>query len=520
MWPFKSKSSEKTDQPVEDSVVEHQPKQKSRKRYVARGFQGAQTDRFNSEWNTTPTPINNLLKNSLRALRARSRDLYLNDDYAKRFIELNEINVIGPRGFQLQAQCKDSSGELDKDLNKAIEKAFKLWTRPRNCHWEGQYSFLDIENLIISEIKRDGEFIAQKLVAGKFAYQIKVIDAELLDVNYNKKLSNGRYISMGIEFDAQNRKKAFHFLTDDRSQDQVYSYYGRNYQRVSADKIYHYFIPVFSNQIRGIPAMHASMRRLKNLAGYEWAAIVAARSGAQKMGFFYEDDVEASSYVDDEEDTEENELITESEAGTWEKLPPGVKAETYDPTYPHQQYPEFVKATLRGAASGMGVNYNTLANDLEGVNFSSIRHATLEDRELWKKLQEFMIEHPIIDIYEDWLKYALLKSQIKIGDQPVDFAEYDRCLDVAFIPRRWEWIDPVKDTQAKSMQIKQGITSLSQVIRDQGKDPEDTFNEIKAERELLNEMGVEIEFNDKGKIQQQSGSEEDDSGEKTQPVED
>ena len=485
MWPFGNKGD----------LSDSEPKRKKpKRRFIARAFQSAQTDRFNSEWSTSPVPINNLLKNNLRSLRARSRDRFINDDYAKRFLSIVKTNVIGPRGFQLQAQCKTARGKLDDACNKAIEKAHKDWTRRRNCHWEGMYTYLDIQKQIISEIMRDGEYIGQKLIAGKYGYQIKALDSELLDITYNKKLDNGAYISMGVEFDSQNKKRAYHFLTDDRSQDQVYSYYDRNYQRIEADKIYHYFIPEFPNQIRGIPQMHTAMRRLKNLDGYEWAAIVAARAGAQKMGFFYEEDQEASNYDGDDEDESESPLITESEAGTWEKLPPGVRADTYDPTYPHQQYPEFVKATLRGAASGMGVNYNTLANDLEGVNFSSIRHATLEDREYWKELQQYMIDHPMTDFYEDWLEYALLSGQIKVGNGKgaLDPINKEKYLDVSFIPRRWEWIEPLKDTQAKSMQLEKGMTSLTRVIRDRGDDPETIFNEIKTEREKLKSMGVEI----------------------------
>jgi capsid protein len=46
---------------------------------------------------------------------------------------------------------------------------------------------------------------------------------------------------------------------------------------------------------------------------------------------------------------------------------------------------------LRGAANGAGVSYNALANDLENVNYSSIRAGVQEDQAHWKTLQQFMI---------------------------------------------------------------------------------------------------------------------------------
>jgi len=64
--------------------------------------------------------------------------------------------------------------------------------------------------------------------------------------------------------------------------------------------------------------------------------------------------------------------IDQYDAGTIKNIG-NRKFVNVDSDYPHQMYSAFVKAHLQGIASGLGISYHALANDLEGVNYSSIR---------------------------------------------------------------------------------------------------------------------------------------------------
>ena len=59
------------------------------------------------------------------------------------------------------------------------------------------------------------------------------------------------------------------------------------------------------------------------------------------------------------------------EAGSFVSLPNGVDFKAFDPDHPTSQFESFVKSILRQIASGLNVPYNELANDLEGVSYSS-----------------------------------------------------------------------------------------------------------------------------------------------------
>ena len=60
--------------------------------------------RLLGDWRATNTSMNSDLYRGLDKLRARSRDLCNNNDYAKRFIAMVKANVVGGTGVQLQSR--------------------------------------------------------------------------------------------------------------------------------------------------------------------------------------------------------------------------------------------------------------------------------------------------------------------------------------------------------------------------------------------------------------------------------
>jgi lambda family phage portal protein len=466
-----------------------------------RVFASAQVDRLTADWTTTPLSADEVLRRTLRTLRARSRERWQNDDYARRFIGMVRSNVVGPKGISFQARIRDPNGQQDNLANDAVEAAWKRWGRAEHCDVTGRLNWTQMQMLFITSVALDGEALVRLLVAPSrkpYRFVLQFLDPELLDVDYNEELRGGRYIRMGIEFDPFGRPVAYHVL-DAKTSDEGYLRYGRRYRRISAEEMIHAFIPELVGQSRGIPWMATALLRMKMLGAYEDAAVVAARIGAAKMGFYASD--EGGEYTGTDEDPT-GELIEDVEPGTFQSLPRGVKLETWDPEYPKGEFGDFVKACLRGIASGLGVAYNTLSNDLEGVNFSSIRAGVLEDREVWKALQEWMIEAFCRPVYERWLTIQLAMGTITVpgkdgAPKPLNPAREEKYRQVSWQPRRWAWVDPLKDMKANELAIKLGLASRSQLIREQGLEPEEVWKEIQRENELLAALGLEFKVEEK-----------------------
>ena len=66
--------------------------------------------------------------------------------------------------------------------------------------------------------------------------------------------------------------------------------------------------------------------------------------------------------------------------------------------------------------------------------------------------------------------------------------------NVSFRARRWAWVDPVKDVSSATASVSNGFRSRSDVIREQGRDPEEVWTEIAKENEFLIKNGLAVEL--------------------------
>ena len=107
--------------------------------YGRRNYMGANTSRLFSGWTTTNQSSDADLRNNLRTLRARSRELERNNDYGKKFIRMVKTNIIGPSGIIMQARVKNDNSQPDKLANDKLEEAWKNWSKKGNCDVTGKY---------------------------------------------------------------------------------------------------------------------------------------------------------------------------------------------------------------------------------------------------------------------------------------------------------------------------------------------------------------------------------------------
>ena len=463
-----------------------------------RNYAAAQINRLTEGWTTSNLSANAEIQGGLDNLRARSRQLARDNDYVRKFIALVATNVVGPSGIGHQARIYDPSGKPDEAGNKAVERAWRAWAARGVCDVTGRMSLRDLEHLLVKAAARDGEFLVRIIrgaAAGNaYGLALQVLDIDRLDTRLNRPAQNGQTaIRMGVELNAYGRPVAYHLAN--RHPGEIYAAAGEQgatHTVIPADDIIHGFIADRPEQVRGVPWAHASMLRLNNLAGYEEAAVVAARVGASKMGFFAKADG-APATLDDQADDEDSagQLLTDADPGTFGELPAGVTFQPFNPDYPSAMFPDFVKAHLRGIASGLGVAYHSLANDLEGVSFSSIRSGTLEERDQWMVVQEWFIEAFHERLYPEWLRHALAFGLVVFDSgKSAPVGLFDKFSAHAFKGRRWAWVDPLRDIQATTAAIDANLKSPQDAASEMGEDYEDVLVAIKAAADLRARLGI------------------------------
>jgi lambda family phage portal protein len=471
-------------------------------RTAQRAYEGAQGGRLTMNWIFSGLSANEELKVSLKTLRERCRESERNDDHARAFLGLLENNVLGEGGIGLQMKVKDLSGKLDELANDRIEWAWWKWGRPGLPTVCGRHGWRDLQAIVLRSLARDGEVLVRKhagWAGNKHGFALEVLEADYLDESYNLDMGERGRIVMGVEMDSYGRPVAYHLLGTHPGD--VGMTLSR--KRIPASEILHLFIAERPGQVRGVPWMASALHGLKMLRGYKEAELVAARTAAAKLGFLKrtgDTQYEGSGTGDDGNRT------MDAQAGTITELPNGLDFVSWDPTHPTQAFPDFVKAVLRGVSAGLRVSYNSLASDLEGVNYSSIRAGLLEEREAWKCLQRFFIEHFCEKVFEDWLKSSLSMGAIEVVNGTLPASKFEKFHAPEFRGRRWPWVDPKKDIEASMMAIDAGLTSRRAAIGEAGGDIYEIFREQQADKELAAEMGLSFDTEQKTNAGPQKGN--------------
>lgn len=459
---------------------------------AARNFAAGEVSRLTSSWSTSDIAFNASLFSSLSGMRAHSRELARNNEYAKRFLSMVETNVAGPDGFTLQSRAADVGADgksrPDNVANAIIEREWERWGKRGICEITGRMGRCDVDRLYVRTLARDGEVLIKRVrgASNRWGYTLQFLDVARLDERYNEDLANGNVVRMSVEMDRSARPVAYWLRKRTPMPVSGYAWTGER-ERIPAEDIWHDFIVHDPEQIRGLPWMHAAMVKLWQEGKFEEAAVVAARVGASKVGVIQSPTGEPPENIATGKDSAGN-FLTDSEAGQYWTLPTGYELKSWDPSYPSDTFDPFVKACLRGIASGLNVSYVSLANDLEGVNFSSIRQGVLDEREAWKALQNFVAGGFLSAIYTDWMETSLLKRALG----PLPASKLEKFNAPQWKPKRWPWVDPLKDMEASVLGINNALRTRTDVVADAGDDFEDVIAQLAAEQEMADKAGVKL----------------------------
>ena len=437
------------------------------------------------------------LQTGLTLMRNRSRQMVRDSSYAKRAKAIVVNNVIGP-GVGMQAQVSTTRGDLNERINSAIEAAFSEWSAADSCHTGGKLHFNDQERQAFGQIFEAGEVLVRmhmrRFGNSKVPLALELIEAERLahDVMPGSVDPNAD-IRMGVEVDRFGRPIAYWIRELHPGDLRMRQGVSDRYERVPADQIFHLYIVDRWPQTRGEPWMHTGLRKVDEMNEYTGLELSAARGSAAYFATITTPDPENASLPTD--DTEDDKPVMDLEPLTIQELAPGEELQFHHPDRPNSALDPFMRAMLREFAAGTGVSYESVSRDYSQSNYSSSRLALLEDRDLWRVLQQWWLRSFRLPLHRKWLQQAALAGAIpglSVTAYATDIAKHEA---VRFKPRGWGWVDPTKEVNAFKEAIKGGVTTLTDVIAatGEGRDLEDFIAVRKRELELLSAAGIEVD---------------------------
>lgn len=461
---------------------------------VTRAFEIARGGRRLAAIPNTTVALNTLIAQYGRSAIARSRYLVTNNGYAASAKETFVTSLIG---FGIKPSTLGETAEV----KKRVQEDWLDWCAYADA--DGLTDFYGQQQLAASELFEAGEVFAvmqdTPTAEGVVPLQVRLVPAEMLpyENSSNAHIDAGNTIQMGIEFDPQGKRVAYHFLKNHPG-DVTKLSSDWQAQRITADRVIHLFRPVRAGQVRGIPHTLAALTTLAMLDLYDDAELERKRVAALFAAFVTKPSPNAPDPMGTTVPTTLATATLPAEQsfpmrpGAIVDLLPGEGVSFAEPADVGGSYESFQYRNLLRAAAGFGVPYTSLTGDLRNGNYGSIRAGLVEFRRRIEAMQYSVI----IQLYcrPIWLRW--LANYTRTGLSPWSAADYISNLRlhqrVKWLPPRWDWVDPLKDLQAEKLAVDNGFKARHDVIEEQGYDPEETDQRIEDSQDSAEAHNLEL----------------------------
>jgi capsid protein len=281
----------------------------------------------------------------------------------------------------------------------------------------------------------------------------------------------------GIVFDTHGNPVEYHVL---RAHPGDGSGLTRDYDRVPASSVVHWYRSDRPGQARGIPDIMPALPLFAQLRRFTLAVLAAAETAADFAGILYTD-APANGETDSAEPFEPIEL----EKRALLTMPGGWKMSQLEAEQPATTYAEFKREILNEIARCLNMPFNVAAGNSSGYNYASGR---LDHQTYFKaiRVEQSHVETVVLDrILAAWLDEAVLVPDfLPTGQGPI-----------ADWPHQWFWdghehVDPAKEATAQATRLANHTTTLADEYARRGLDWETQLRQRAKEMALMNELGL------------------------------
>jgi lambda family phage portal protein len=478
----------------------------------ATAHQGASTtDARLSNWIPAAGSADSDLLNELVALTPRSRDLVRNHPVASGALQTLKDNIIG---HQLRLSSQPKYRLLGKDREwasqwgNAVEDQFSTWADTTECDASKSQTFhgLTLQALAGAIVNGDAFAIVHWLPRpnSKWATRLQLIEADRVStpphLAYNKNIRNGVEIDdfgAPVAYYVQkshpgDRFRFFNSTQQEFERIPAFTEWGRR-------RVIHLFDKERAEQSRGKPLFTAVLREFKVSGDYLGSELHAAAANAL-IAAFIESDLDPaavtnllgsdtdilSDYWKDVADKTNGKKI---KSGSFLTLPIGTKVSSYNSGRPNTAFNGFMESCMRHISAGLNMPYELLMKDFSKTNYSSARAALLEAWRYFQGRRRWLKDTWLDPIYNVWLEEGVNREFIDVPDF------YDNNNSYAYANARWVfagrgWVDQVKEAQASKLRMDSTVSTLEIENADQGLDWEETLEQRKRERDLMEELGL------------------------------
>lgn len=419
-----------------------------------RHYEASSVGRRTAGWRKSGGDANAVIGPALNPLRATARDLVRNNPYASSALATIADHAVG-------------TGIVPSSTNAKAMDIWRRWAETTACDADGRNDIYGLQKLIMRTVPESGEVLVRRRIRRPsdglpIPLQLQILDPDFLDTTKDvQTLANGGRIVQGVEFDAIGRRVAYHLHKEHPG-----SFYGTGYQTapIPASEILHIFRSDRPGQVRGPSWFSPTTLRFKDFDELEDAVLMKQKIAAC-LAVLMTDPDGTNERLGPEGD-QPNAEVDMLEPGIIKNLPPGKTIQVVNPPQV-QEYPEYAKTVLRAIATGLGLTYEDLTGDYAEMPFSAARMSRLRH---WARV-------------EDW-RWRLMVPQlcIPVWAWMIEMAGIMNLVD-GDVSSEWTappmpMVDPVNEGLAYQRNIRNGIQTHPEVLRERGYNPTKVLAEI------------------------------------------
>lgn len=458
-------------------------------------------------------------------LDGRTRDMLRNDAHIAGAATLHKDNIVGAV-FLLNAQPMskvlfDAEDEVwEEEFQEEVETKFTLWAESPECWVDAQRTktLTDFVRLAVGVDLAGGEVLAAAEWmpddGRPFRTALQMVDTDRLATPYVA--YNNQKIRGGVERDRYGAPIAYHIRMGHPSDWMDPSAY--QFRRVMARKpwgrpmIMHLYEQLRADQTRGVSSMVSALQEMKMLKSFRKVelqrAVLAATYAASMESEMPNADV--LRLLGEEVSVEDYMsmylgAVAEFSGGAKNLkvngaqipiLPPGTKMNLKNPGAESPAGDKFEMSMLRYLASATNTSYSALAKDYQNLSYSAgrLEKGQIENHMATRKKR--VADRTASFAYRLWLEEAINRGEIETLRRSRVPSFYEGLNAEAYCACDWigagaPMIDPLKETQAHVLQLKNGLSTKEAVIaRVNGGDWRRVSRQIA--REMRNDEKLEI----------------------------
>lgn len=419
---------------------------------------------------------------SLGKLRGFSRNLERNNDLIKKAIRIVGNSVVGEG-------IRPAIVHATKTVQAKTRELWHEWAASIDCDFLGLLTFYGIQKQVCNTIQRDGEclVVRRRFLDNEVPIRIQVVEADLLDEHKNLELENGNFVIQGVEFPKRGGKPVAYWLYNQHPGDNILYSFGTS-ERYDAKDVLHIYNPERPGQVRGIPTGVQAFMLTEDYKEYLDAEVVGKKIAACYTAF-------VTTSEGAPKNAKQLRDATRMQPGTVSYLSPGDEI-TFGSPPQSTGLEAFDRIMTRHIANAYEITYESLANDLSNVNFSSGRMGWVEAGRNFKHWQVHVMIPMLCDKVFEWFSEAILmKGLVKSKSS------------VTWTPPRREFIDPAKEIAALVEAVRAGFMSWQEVIRETGWTKEELLAELIEDRDMWDAAGLKPECDPRFDKEPKSSSE-------------